>query len=45
MIRDSTSGLFPKAAEVQLTPEDCAVLEARVRAPTMEQHDFVRGLV
>ena len=25
--------LFPKAAEVQLTLEDFAVLEARVRAP------------
>src|SRR5580765_5501582 len=30
------------AAEVRLTPEDRAVLEARVRAPTTEQRDVLR---
>ena len=29
--------MIPKAAEVRLTPEDRAVLEARLRAPTTEQ--------
>ena len=38
--------LFPQAAEVQLTPEDRAVLEARVRVPRRNSAMcFVRGLV
>ena len=44
VIRDSTLGC-PKAAEVRLTPEDRAVLEARVRAPTMEQRDVFRARI
>jgi hypothetical protein len=34
-----------KAAEVRLTPEDRAVLEARVRASTSEQRDVFRAQV
>src|SRR5262245_18657269 len=34
-----------KAAEVRLTPEDRAVLEARVRAPTTEQRDVFRARI
>jgi transposase len=37
--------MFPKAAEVRLTPEDRAVLEARVRAPTTEQRDVFRARI
>src|SRR5262249_42551399 len=33
------------AAEVRLTPEDRAVLEARVRAPTTEQRDVFRARI
>ena len=37
--------MIPKAAEVRLTPEDRAVLEARVRAPTSEQRDVLRAKI
>jgi len=37
--------MIPKAAEVRLTPEDRAVLEARVRAPTSEQRDMLRARI
>lgn len=37
--------MIPKAAEVRLTPEDRAVLEARVRAPTSEQRDVFRARI
>lgn len=37
--------MIPKAAEVRLTPEDRAVLEARVRAPTTEQRDVFRARI
>lgn len=37
--------MFAKAAEVRLTPEDRAVLEARVRAPTTEQRDVFRARI
>ena len=37
--------MIPKAAEVRLTPEDRAVLEARVRAPTTEQRDSMRARI
>ena len=37
--------MIPKAAEVRLTPEDRAVLEARVRAPTTEQRDVTRARI
>jgi transposase len=37
--------MIPKAAEVRLTPEDRAVLEARVRAPTTEQRDVLRARI
>jgi transposase len=38
-------GMIPKAAEVRMTPEDRAVLEARVRAPTTEQRDVFRARI
>jgi len=37
--------MIPKAAEVRLTPEDRAVLEARLRAPTSEQRDVLRARI
>jgi transposase len=37
--------MIPKAAEVRLTPEDRAVLEARLRAPTTEQRDVLRARI
>ena len=37
--------MIPKAAEVRLTPEDRAVLEARVRASTTEQRDAFRARI
>jgi transposase len=37
--------MIPKAAEVRLRPEDRAVLEARVRAPTSEQREVVRARI
>lgn len=37
--------MFPKAAEVRLTPEDRAVLEGRVRAPTTEQREVFRARI
>jgi transposase len=37
--------MIAKAAEVRLTPEDRAVLEARVRAPTSEQRDVMRARI
>jgi transposase len=37
--------MFAKAAEVRLTPEDRAVLEARLRAPTTEQRDVFRARI
>src|ERR1700739_2332158 len=37
--------MFPKAAEVRLTPEDRTVLEARVRASTTEQRDVFRARI
>lgn len=37
--------MIPKAAEVRLTPEDRAVLEARVRATTSEQRDVTRARI
>jgi transposase len=37
--------MIAKAAEVRLTPEDRAVLEARVRAPTTEQRDVFRARI
>src|SRR5271154_6312222 len=37
--------MIPKAAEVRLTPEDRAVLEACVRAPTTEQRDVFRARI
>jgi len=37
--------MIPKAAEVRLTPEDRAVLEARVRAPTTEQRAVFRARI
>jgi transposase-like protein len=37
--------MIPKAAEVRLTSEDRAVLEARVRAPTTEQRDVFRARI
>jgi transposase len=37
--------MIPKAAEVRLTPEDRAVLEARVRAPTTEQRELFRARI
>src|ERR1700724_3297662 len=37
--------MIPQAAEVRLTPEDRAVLEARVRAPTMEQRHVFRARI
>src|SRR5215475_12238388 len=37
--------MIPKAAEVRLTPEDRAVLEARIRAPTTEQREVFRAWV
>ena len=37
--------MIPIAAEVRLTPEDRAVLEARVRAPTTEQRDAFRARI
>jgi transposase len=37
--------MIPEAAEVRLTPEDRAVLEARVRAPTSKQRDVLRARI
>jgi Winged helix-turn helix len=37
--------MIPKAAEVRLTPEDRAVLEARIRAPPTEQRDVFRARI
>jgi transposase len=37
--------MIPKAAEVRLSPEDRAALEARVRAPTTEQRDVFRARI
>jgi transposase len=37
--------MIPKAAEVRLTPEDRAVLEARLRAPTTQQRDVLRARI
>src|SRR6478672_4357158 len=37
--------MIPKAAEVRLSSEDRAVLEARVRAPTTEQRDVFRARI
>jgi transposase len=37
--------MIPKAAEVRLRPEDRAVLEARLRAPTTEQRDVFRARI
>src|SRR6266567_8982968 len=37
--------MIPKAADVRLTPEDRAVLEARVRASTTEQRDVFRARI
>ena len=37
--------MFPKAAEVRLTPEDRLAFEARVRAPTTEQRDVLRARI
>ena len=37
--------MIPKATEVRLTPEDRAVLEARVRAPTSKQRDVLRATI
>ena len=37
--------MIPKAVEVRLTPEDRAVLEARVRAPTTEQRDVFHARI
>jgi transposase len=37
--------MIPKATEVRLTPEDRAVLEARLRAPTSEQRDVLRARI
>src|SRR5262249_15745525 len=37
--------MITQAAEVRLTPEDRAVLEARVRAPTTEQRDVFRARI
>jgi transposase len=37
--------MIPKATEVRLTPEDRAVLEARVRAPTSQQREVFRARI
>jgi transposase len=37
--------MIPRAADVRLTPEDRAVLEARVRASTTEQRDVFRARI
>jgi transposase len=37
--------MIPKATEVRLTPEDRAVLEARIRAPTREQREVFRARI
>jgi transposase len=37
--------MIPEAAEVRLSPEDRAVLEARLRAPTTEQRDVLRARI
>jgi len=37
--------MIPKAAEVRLLPEDRAVLEARLRAPTTSQRDVLRARI
>jgi transposase len=37
--------MIPKAAEVRLLPEDRAVLEARLRAPTTAQRDVLRAQI
>src|ERR1043166_19235 len=37
--------MIPKAAEVRLTPEERAVLEAGVRASTTEQRVFFRARI
>lgn len=38
-------GMFPVAREVRLTPEERAVLEARLRAPTTEQRHALRARI
>jgi hypothetical protein len=38
-------GMIPEAAEVRLSPEDRAVLEGRLRAPTTEQRDALRARI
>lgn len=37
--------MIPQAAEVRLTPEERAVIEARLRAPTTEQRDVLRARI
>jgi transposase len=37
--------MIPKAAEVRLSPEDGAVLDARLRAPTTERRDVFRARI
>jgi transposase len=37
--------MIPQAVEVRLSPEDRAVLEARVRAPTTAQRDVLRARI
>jgi hypothetical protein len=37
--------MIPNAVEVRLSPEDRAVLEARLRAPTGEQRQVFRARV
>jgi len=37
--------MIPNAVEVRLSPEDRAVLEARLRAPTAEQRQVFRAQV
>jgi transposase len=37
--------MIPKAVEVRLSPEDRAVLEARLRAPTTPQRDALRARI
>jgi transposase len=37
--------MIPEAVEVRLLPEDRAVLEARLRAPTTEQRDVLRARI
>jgi len=37
--------MIPEAAEVRFSPEDRAVLEARLRAPTTERRDVLRARI